>query len=205
MPEFDDLRTKTLTLFSELSEIAQSRGAGEAVQRLAAGRQLLLDERLVVVVCGEFKRGKSSLLNALLEEPDLFPVDAFFATCLITTAGYAPEETISVTVAEEDGSLRQLVIKRGDIASYATESGNPRNVKRAQLISIETPNPRLANGLMFVDTPGVGGVYRRRRLGRPPDGGLHCHTVLALTVWSAGQLAACALVGTRRCDVRHLV
>jgi len=161
MPAFDDLRTKTLELFSELSDIAESRGAGEAVQRLATGRQRLLDERLVVVVCGEFKRGKSSLLNALLEEPDLFPVDAFFATCLITTAGHAPVETITVTVAEEDGSLRQLEIKRGEIASYATEGGNPRNVKQAQHISIQTPNPRLASGLTFVDTPGVGGVYEQ--------------------------------------------
>jgi len=161
MPAFDDLRAETLSFFSELSDIAGSRGAVEAVQRLAAERQRLLDERLVVVVCGEFKRGKSSLLNALLEEPDLFPVDAFFATCLITTVGYAPEETISVTVTGEDSSLRRLEIKRCDIASYATESGNPRNIKRAQLISIQTPNPRLANGLTFVDTPGVGGVYEQ--------------------------------------------
>ncbi len=115
----------------------------------------------MVVVCGEFKRGKSSLLNALLEEPGLFPVDDFFATSLITTARHAPEETITVTIAEDDGSLRQVEIGRGEIASYATESGNPRNVKLAQHISIQTPNPRLANGLTFVDTPGVGGVYEQ--------------------------------------------
>lgn len=161
MPVFADLRAATLRLFSELSGVAESRGAGEAVERLAAGRQRLLDERLVVVVCGEFKRGKSSLLNALLEEPDLFPVDSFYATSLITMAGYGPEESITVTVADEHGSPRRIDIERSDIASYATESGNPRNGKRAQLVSIETPNPRLANGLTLVDTPGVGGPFEQ--------------------------------------------
>ena len=159
MPVFVDRRAETLRLFSELSGIAESREAGEAVERLAAGRRRLLDERLVVVVCGEFKRGKSSLLNALLEEPGLFPVDAFYATSLITMAGYGPEENVSVTVAAEPGDLRRLNIDRNEIASYATESENPRNVKRAQFVSIETPNARLANGLTFVDTPGVGGPF----------------------------------------------
>jgi GTPase SAR1 family protein len=114
-----------------------------------------------VVVCGEFKRGKSSLLNALLEEPDLFPVDSFYATGLITTAGFGAEENISVTVTAPDGYPRQLEIKRDEIAAYATESANPDNAKQVQLLTIHTPNPRLAQGLSVVDTPGVGGVYER--------------------------------------------
>jgi hypothetical protein len=121
----------------------------------------LLDERLVVVVCGEFKRGKSSLLNALLEEPDLFPVDSFYATNMITMARYGPEENISVTVDDMRGNPRRIDIERNDIAAYATESGNPGNGKGVQLVSIETPNPRLASGLTFVDTPGVGGPFEQ--------------------------------------------
>src|ERR1700744_212646 len=155
MPVFVDQRAATLRLFSELTGIAESRGAGETVERLAAGGQRLLDERLVVAVCGEFKRGKSFLLNALLEDPDLFPVDSFYATSLIAMARYAAKENISVTIAGKDGNPRKIDIERSDIAAYATEGGNPRNGKGAQLVSIETPNPRLANGLTFVDTPGV--------------------------------------------------
>lgn len=46
-------------------------------RRLEASATRLDDDTLTVVVCGEFKRGMSSLLNALLEEsPPLFPVDA---------------------------------------------------------------------------------------------------------------------------------
>jgi len=159
MHSFESLRAETLGLFGELSDIARARAAEEATQRLEAGRQRLLDEQLLVVVCGEFKRGKSSLLNALLEEPDLFPVDTFYATCLITTAGYAATESIGVTVAEADGEFRRHEIGRHEIAAYATEDGNPHNAKQVQLITIQTPNSRLAPGITLVDTPGIGGVY----------------------------------------------
>lgn len=159
MRGFGTLRAEVLGIFGDLGAIARARGAEETTERLAAARQRLLDERLTVVVCGEFKRGKSSLLNALLEEPGLFPVDAYYATSLITTARYAAEENISVTIAAADGSTRQLAIGRDEIVSYATESGNPGNTKRVQLISIQIPNPRLAPGLTLVDTPGVGGIY----------------------------------------------
>lgn len=88
MRTFESLRAEVLELFTRLSDIAAARGAEEAARRLAAGKQRLLDERLVVVVCGEFKRGKSTLLNALLGDRGLFPVDAFYATRVITTAAY---------------------------------------------------------------------------------------------------------------------
>ena len=65
MHVFVTLRADVLGLFAELTDIAQARGAGEAVERLYAARQRLLEERLTVVVCGEFKRGKSSLLNII--------------------------------------------------------------------------------------------------------------------------------------------
>jgi gas vesicle protein len=159
MRTFETLRLNVLELFSELIDIAKVRGAEEAVQRLVDGQQRLLDERLVVVVCGEFKRGKSSLLNALLDEPGLFPVDAFYATGVITTAGYGAPETITVTLSAGPGGIRQKAIGRDEIAAYATESGNPHNAKQVELVAVHTPNPRLAPGLILVDTPGVGGVF----------------------------------------------
>lgn len=159
MHRFDGLRTETLSLFGELGDTARTRGASEAAQRLSAGRERFLDEKLVVVVCGEFKRGKSSLLNALLEEPGLFPVDSFYATSLITTAVYAPRESITVSLQTADGGLEQREVSRADIAAYATESGNPGNQKRVQLITIRLPDTRLAQGLTLVDTPGVGGPF----------------------------------------------
>lgn len=162
----DSLRADTLTLYGVLGPIAV-RGAarnGVTAERLAAAERRLRSGTLTVVVCGEFKRGKSSLLNALLEEPDLFPRDTYFATSLVTTASYAPVERVTVTLdpppGQPDSGPQQLEIPRERIAEFATESGNPGNAKRVRLISIELPNPRLAAGLVLVDTPGVGAVYQ---------------------------------------------
>lgn len=159
MSTFESLRADILELFRQLGDIASARNADEARRRLDSARQQLLDERLVVVVCGEFKRGKSSLINALLEEPGLFPVDTFYATGVITTAGYAEPESVTVTTRPTPETIEQFEIRRDEIAAYATESGNPGNAKHVELVAIHTPNRRLAPGLTLVDTPGVGGVF----------------------------------------------
>jgi Dynamin family len=156
---FSTLRATALELFARLEVIARARGAGEAAHRLYAARRRLEAGQLTVVVCGEFKRGKSSLLNALLAEPGLFPVDTYYATSVITTASYAAQERISVVLDDGAGGGTTRQITRGEIASFATETGNPDNTRKARVITIELPNQRLATGLTVIDTPGIGGVY----------------------------------------------
>ncbi|MFE1317773.1 dynamin family protein [Kitasatospora phosalacinea] len=162
---FEALRADTLGLFAALAPAARASAAHRlTAQRLAEAELRLREGTLTVVVCGEFKRGKSTLLNALLEEPDLFPQDTYFATSLVTTAAWAPEERVTVTLDPPEGELggapTLLEIPRARIAEFATESGNPGNAKRVRQISAELPNPRLAGGLVLVDTPGVGAVYQ---------------------------------------------
>ncbi|MEZ0094074.1 dynamin family protein [Streptacidiphilus sp. EB129] len=179
-PGYDALRDEALALFTELVATADRAGADEAEQRLVAARRRLSEGRLTAVVCGEFKRGKSSLLNALLEEPGLFPVDDYYATSLVTTVEYGPEEEITVLLArvptddggsnkdgdadvggddDVDGGFEQRTVTRAELADYVTEAGNPGNGKGVQGVAIRIPNPRLASGLVLVDTPGVGGVH----------------------------------------------
>jgi predicted GTPase len=159
MTTFTALRSDALRLFTELGVIAGARKADEAQRQVASARARLEDGRLSVVVCGEFKRGKSSLLNALLEEPGLFPVDSYFATSVITVASYAASESVTVALDDGAGGVTCQQISRDEIASYATEGGNPGNAKKARVITIDTPNSRLSSGLTFIDTPGIGGVY----------------------------------------------
>src|SRR5512135_3221725 len=120
MQTFDSLRSEVLAVFPELLGAARQRGASSSVARLTAARTRLLDGRLSVVVCGEFKRGKSQLLNALLEEPGLFPVDAYVATSLVTTVSYGSQETVVVSLDDGRGGVERREISRGEIAEYAT-------------------------------------------------------------------------------------
>jgi len=127
-----------------------------------AARDRLVRGQLMTAVCGEFKRGKSTLLTALLDEsrdrPRLFPADTLPATNSVTTVRWGEQERILVTVEVVGGGPQTTAITRDEIAEYATEAGNPGNARKVVLIEIETPNQKLASGLAFADTPGVGGV-----------------------------------------------
>ncbi|WP_433202792.1 dynamin family protein [Dactylosporangium sp. CS-047395] len=162
MRDFDTARDAALSLFPQLIALAERRGARTAAGRLAAARERLADGRLTVVVCGEFKRGKSSLLNALLDEherPLLFPEAGEIATSVVTTVRYGEQERIEILLELDGGGTETVEAGRAELAGYVTESGNPHNARRARLVAIETPHPKLRSGLTLVDTPGVGGVY----------------------------------------------
>ncbi|HLH59843.1 MAG TPA: dynamin family protein, partial [Streptosporangiaceae bacterium] len=157
MSSFESHRRELLALLRPAIDIAYSRGAIESAQRLGDATNRLKEGRLVTVVCGEFKRGKSTLLGALLDDPGLFPADVDIATNMVTSVGYGAAEMIEVVLAVA-GAEQALTIDRDGIPQYVTEQGNPGNTRDVRLLTIKTPNQKLASGLTFFDTPGVGGL-----------------------------------------------
>jgi hypothetical protein len=105
-------------------------------------RQLV---RPSVVVVGETKRGKSSLINALLGVPGLSPVDAAVATA--TYLQFVPGEP-SVR-AWVPGAAEPIAVD--DLTPWATGR------QRARRIEVTHPAP-LLRYLSLLDTPGVGGL-----------------------------------------------
>lgn len=159
MSGYGSLRGMTRSLFDDLRTVAVTRGAPLVVERLDAAAMRLADDVLTVVICGEFKRGKSSLLNAVLDEREpLFPVDARIATSVVTIVSWAANEEVVVDVLGLDGRVTRRGIDRAQISSYATEAGR-RADETVLTVRIGTPHPMLAAGLVLVDTPGVGGTF----------------------------------------------
>lgn len=146
------------TLLSRRTELTRclDEAAHLGVDPDACGvlRQKLRDMTFNLVVAGQFKRGKSSILNALLGEA-LLPVGVIPVTSIITVirAGSA-----KVACAElQDG--REERISTDALSSYVTERGNPHNVLGVRQVTIEHPSAWLANGVRLIDTPGIGSVY----------------------------------------------
>ena len=116
-----------------------------------------------LVVMGEVKKGKSSFINSLLGQPDLSPTEIDIATSTVYKFVYGPVERITVFFLTDDDQPSTKEITRDQIPGYGTEAGNPGNAKGVDFIAVELPQPLLAEGVAIVDTPGVGGLFRRHR------------------------------------------
>ena len=119
-----------------------------------------LKERLTgnifnLVVVGQFKRGKTCLINALLGA-DLLPVAVVPLTSIVTILTYG--ELLRIEVIYSDG--RTSLIGSDELTSYVTEVGNPRNIRGVREVVVQYPSAYLKEGVRLIDTPGVGSVYR---------------------------------------------
>ncbi|MCL6622510.1 MAG: dynamin family protein [Syntrophobacterales bacterium] len=114
----------------------------------------LRQNRFHLVVLGAFKRGKSTLINALLGEA-LLPTAIVPLTSVVTILTYG--EQVKIEVRFHDGSTR--LISPPELVNYITERGNPGNRKGVREVEITYPSDYLKDGVCIIDTPGVGSIY----------------------------------------------
>lgn len=114
----------------------------------------LKQEKLYLVVVGLFKRGKSSLINAIIGKP-LAPVAVTPVTAIITLFEYDSERHYAV-IHFKDGSAEEK--QQEEASRYVNEDENPANEKQVQVVSIFDDAPVLRS-VSLVDTPGIGSSF----------------------------------------------
>jgi GTP-binding protein EngB required for normal cell division len=114
----------------------------------------LRQNRFHLVVMGAFKRGKSTLINALLGEA-LLPTAIVPLTSVVTILTYG--EQVKIEVRFHDGSKK--LIPPSELVHYITEKGNPGNRLGVREVEITYPSDYLKDGVCIIDTPGVGSIY----------------------------------------------
>lgn len=112
----------------------------------------LAEDRFNLAVVGQFKRGKSSLMNAVIGR-DLLPTGLLPLTSVITSLCYGPEDRV---ILKRKDWVMQHEISIADLADYVTEQSNPGNEKGIMEARVEISVPFLRRGLFFIDTPGIG-------------------------------------------------
>jgi GTP-binding protein EngB required for normal cell division len=122
---------------------------------LADLRDKLAHHAFNLVVAGEFKRGKSSVINALLGA-DLLPTGVVPLTSVVTRLEWG--ESPSATVTFEHGETRSVPL--ADLPEYVTEKANPKNAKGVREVVVAYPAEWLKGGIRLVDTPGIGSAHR---------------------------------------------
>jgi hypothetical protein len=144
----------------------QRAGRDDLAERVLAARARARRTDAAVCVVGEFKQGKSSLINALLDEA-VCPVDDDLATAVVTVVHHG-EQPGAVVHRRVHGERRSDAMAPVAALAHVAE---PRQAD-IERVDVALPNPVLARGLAVVDMPGWGGI----------DGG--------------GTAAALAFVGT---------
>jgi hypothetical protein len=151
----DGQSTELAELLDRTAEVATSAGRSDLVDRVEAAKSRVLDPRRRIIVVGPLKQGKSQFVNSLLN---------------LTVCSVGDDETTAIptVVSNADSFSAQLVLANpGDepirvdvpLEEITTVTpASPRAQGREVLrLDIGVPSPLLADGLVLVDTPGVGG------------------------------------------------
>ena len=157
-------RERALVGVDALSALLSRCNRADLTARVAAARRRLEQTTCTVLVVGEFKKGKSSLINALVNAP-ICPVDDDAATAKPIEVHYSatPEASVvlravSPTERTEDMAPATRPLDFDDISAYAAEPTTAPDADQVAAIRLGLPRQLLATGLVLVDTPGVGGL-----------------------------------------------
>jgi GTP-binding protein EngB required for normal cell division len=109
--------------------------------------------RFEVAVFGRVSSGKSSLLNRLLDT-QVLPVGVNPITAVPVRIQYSEEASFAVTFVDRQTHRHPAE----DLWRYASEEQNPGNELGVVRLVLRLPSPRLQDGLVLVDTPGLGAL-----------------------------------------------
>jgi len=134
-------------LAQELKAEPVAKEARELAARVSEGR-------FYVACIGQFKRGKSTLLNALVGHA-VVPTGFVPVTAVPTVIRFGDQPHARVRM--RDGAWRDVNLT--DLKEYVTEELNPENKRAVDGAEVFVPSPLLSSGMCFVDTPGLGSVF----------------------------------------------
>ncbi len=139
--------------------LALISGRTDLLDHLDQTRAHVADQLVSVAVVGEFKRGKSTLVNALLQTA-VCPVDADIVTAVPTAVRFGEQTAASAHVEPSADDPHPAVqnVPLEALAGFVSEAGNPGNRRRLRMVEVVLPHRMLRSGLCLVDTPGVGGL-----------------------------------------------
>jgi Dynamin family len=137
-----------------LADLAQVLGAEPVAEEARELAARVAEGRFYVACVGQFKRGKSTLLNALVGH-EVVPTGFVPVTAVPTVIRFG--DRVRARIRMRDGSWRDIAMT--ELKEYVTEELNPENKKGVDGAEVFVPSPLLASGMCFVDTPGLGSVF----------------------------------------------
>lgn len=191
-PQKSAKSTRAAEIVEAIKGAAKRLERDDLLARLATTEARLGQPEVTVLVIGEFKQGKSSLVNALVKAP-VCPVDDDVATAVATVIGYADKSEASITCEPlEDGEEEQRFdIKVTDAGGFVVSGRIAGTNQKVNTVEVRIPRKLLRAGLKVVDTPGVGGLESAH--GRATMGALSMTDAVVFVTDSSQELTASEL------------
>ncbi|MGO3148369.1 MAG: dynamin family protein, partial [Leucobacter sp.] len=148
-------------LITEMTDASQRAGRPDLAERLSAAATSVADASVRVVIVGQFKQGKSALVNALVTA-EVCPIDDVLATSVPTSVRWG--EQLTATLVTELTGEREVIrtaIDPGDLRAHVTELAGDAGTFGNLHAEVTLPRKVLEAGLVLVDTPGVGRTQSR--------------------------------------------
>ena len=148
---------------AQAREVLESVGPRVVKEHLERTFERLEHPTATVTVVGEFKTGKSTLINALLGTT-VCPADDIVATTVPTIVRWGETAGATVVLGADDATSheqRELDVSVADVAHYATESGGAlayTDGDPVHSVDVRVNRRILEAGLQLVDTPGFDGL-----------------------------------------------
>ena len=151
-------RTRLLRWADSVRQTLTEGGQAQAAASVAEAVKKYSGDQFRIAVIGKVKRGKSTLINALLGRKDdiVAPVDKLPASSTVSEFSWAEQER-AIVYYREAGRTEDISFDR--IADFATEEKNPKNVKQVAGLAIQGPFAGLGKNTILVDTPGAGSAH----------------------------------------------
>ncbi|MGI5229399.1 dynamin family protein [Actinoallomurus sp. CA-142502] len=145
-----DRRTVMYGVLDELGTLADPADR----ERIDGLRERLAADRIRVLVAGEAKRGKSTVVNALVGRA-MLPTGVTPVTAVATVVRHGERERVIARYADGRSEERGL----DELAALVTERGNPGNRLGLASVTVDLDADLLVHGVEIVDAPGTGSVH----------------------------------------------
>jgi len=155
LQDFNEKKQELTDKFMELMECSRAIDYSQVADRIEYEIKKLEESEFHLMVVGQFKRGKSTLINYLIGDT-ILPTGVIPITSIITKIKHGSMP--SALVVFNGGESKDIPLDEVDL--YVSEEKNPENTKDVKYLEIEYPSQNLKNGLVLIDTPGIGSIFR---------------------------------------------
>lgn len=148
------------TSIESISAYMTQAKKGKKIAELSKKLNDLKTSATTILVCGEFKRGKSTFINALIGR-NICPTDVDICTSVVSIIKYGVKEK-ATRIYGDFSNLQSEIVPFENIEKYTV--GTAEEIGNTICMELELPLQELEKGLIIIDTPGVGGLDSRHAM-----------------------------------------